>query len=36
MVIVFFVNHILYSVHTSESELVTLFTEISNISYKGT
>jgi len=36
MVISFFVYHILYSVHISESELVTLFTERSNIPYKGT
>ena len=29
-------NHILYSLHISEFELVTLFTEISNIPYKRT
>jgi hypothetical protein len=36
MIIAFFVNHILYSLHISEFELVTLFTELSNIPYKGT
>jgi len=36
MIAAFFVNHILYSLQISEFERVTLFTEISNIPYKGT